>query len=201
MMHDGLRTAPQTPLRVGASPPQPTWDGTAPAEWDASSCAAFVDATYARTYAWLYGMTRRADVAADLTQEAFAAFWAGRGRPIRLPQVWLLRIARNVWRRWRRDLRRAERDRREVRVGACERREYDGAGQEAHAVRDAVAGLPLAYREAITLHYWCELTAAQIAVVQAAPAALVRWRLHRARGLLRAALGGDPGIERSEDAS
>jgi RNA polymerase sigma-70 factor (ECF subfamily) len=150
---------------------------------------AFVDAQYPRLFAWLCWLTGRRDLAADLTQESFTAFWESLGRkPVREPVVWLFRIARNRWRK-------ACRGRR-VRPagdGALDR-VHDNSGDPAERIANEeftqrIAGLvrelPVAVREAVTLHYWSDLTHGQVARIQGVPAALVRWRVHRGRKILK----------------
>lgn len=181
----------------------------APATGDARSAArtpptgltgvaagAFVDATYPRIYGWLYWLCGRRDLAADLTQETFAAFWASLvRRRVREPELWLFRIARNHWRRHCR----AQRMR-----GPADGARIDGSGaaqapsaalatpaesaalrEERHALLSSVAELPPVYREAVVLRFWCNYSHVQIGRIVNAPAVLVRWRVHRACVMLR----------------
>lgn len=151
---------------------------------------AFVDATYERVHGWLYWLCGRRDLAADLTQESFAAFWASlRRRAVREPELWLFKIARNQWRKHCRD-----------------RREVNAALPEGGALADPCVGpheraigqderrllvselskLPALYREALVLRFWCDYSHRQIGHVVGAPPVLIRWRIHRACRMLRA---------------
>ena len=63
-------------------------------------------------------------------------------------------------------------------------------------VAQALASLPVAQRDVLLLHAWGGLSQQEIAVALGLPAATVRSRLGRARGVLRSQLlgpGFDPG--------
>jgi RNA polymerase sigma-70 factor (ECF subfamily) len=60
-------------------------------------------------------------------------------------------------------------------------------------VADAMRHLPLDLQVALQLHYWEELTAAEIAVVLEVPLGTVKSRLLRAKNALRDALGTSEG--------
>jgi RNA polymerase sigma-70 factor, ECF subfamily len=145
---------------------------------------AFVAQTYPRVFAWFFSQTRNRDWAADLTQETFAAYWLSlRRRSVEQPVVWLFRIARN---QWRLALRRRIRLRREapLETDLSGRLAAPAGESSCGELREFVLNLPSALRDAIVLRYWCELSPAEVARVQGRPAALIRWRLHRARRLL-----------------
>lgn len=151
--------------------------------------ARFVERQYARVFAWFVWSGASRELAADLTQDAFAGFWASSHKTrVRDPEAWLLRIARNVWRRACRDA--ARRRRHEPRGARPELVLPTDAGADAREalVRAALREVAEPYREALLLRYWFDLTTQQIAIAQQAPTTLVRWRLHRGAALLRTAL-------------
>ncbi|MBI3466821.1 MAG: hypothetical protein HY000_27730 [Planctomycetes bacterium] len=80
--------------------------------------------------------------------------------------------------------------------------ELIGRAECAAEVRQAVAALPIEYREAVTLRYWQELSYAEVAQILEVTPELARWRVYRGREILRVQLiawapeGGDYGNER-----
>jgi RNA polymerase sigma-70 factor (ECF subfamily) len=154
---------------------------------DESSRREFVDEHYRRLYGWLWWLTGSTETAADLTQDAFAAFWSSLDRvPVRRPRTWLYQIARNRWRKWCRDERTGRRG--DEHDPASALREPVDDAVRAEAVRrlaGAVEELPRAYREAVTLRYWGDLSYREIGSVLGITAALARWRVFRAQRLLR----------------
>lgn len=154
-------------------------------------------------YAWLTGLCRDRDRAADLTQESFAAYWAAAQREkIANPRAWLFRTARNLFladlRLRRRNLALDDEDACAATDPAAARIEADDADR----VRAAVLGMPRTIREPIVLRYWCELPDAEIAAVLRVPVFVVRWRIHRGKAWLRTQLptlnpsGGDTHVPR-----
>ena len=161
---------------------------------DRTVCEQFVEAHYRGVYRMFLWLTNRPDAAADLTQEAFAAFWESLGSPAVEgapdPKAWLYGIARNRWRKRCRDAR----DCGGLDDAAAV---VDGTpGPEASLIRavdkeriaTAVAALPPDYREALVLRVFEELEYPQIATALGVTEGLVRWRVHQARQRLRAAL-------------
>lgn len=152
------------------------------------ACSQFVRDQYAGVYRWLYRLTGRSDVAADLTQESFAAFWESLGRdlPRAAPRTWLYAIARNQWRKHCRQ-RRPEQaeaiEEVEAPAPSCwtstEREEF------ATAVASALAQLSPELREAFSLRLWHEFDYAQIGAIQGIEPGLARWRCFRARRIVR----------------
>lgn len=146
-------------------------------------------------------LTRDAADAEDVTQEAmvralrfFHGFESGEdARP------WLLAIVRNACFDWLR------RNRPAAMVGngetVLERLESDGDNPERAALRNdekshvdqAVAALPLEFREVIVLREFEDLSYKEIAAIVGIPMGTVMSRLARARGLLRGMLGGEGG--------
>ncbi|MEM6990346.1 MAG: RNA polymerase sigma factor [Myxococcota bacterium] len=60
--------------------------------------------------------------------------------------------------------------------------------RQANAIARALQGLSLAYQEVVELHYWSELSVAEIAEVVQVPVGTVKSRLIRARAALKALL-------------
>jgi RNA polymerase sigma-70 factor (ECF subfamily) len=153
----------------------------------------------------LIGNASEAD---ELAQETFVRVWQERGRfrPGAEFRPWLfaiaLNLARNRLRWWRRrptvSLEQWN-ERRETTDGGrrAEDRGHstsDNArlvaerAERAAAVREAVAALPLALREAIVLSEYEQMSHAEIATAVGATAKAVETRIYRAREKLRVAL-------------
>ena len=122
--------------------------------------------------------------AEDVTQETFLAllrgtgFDAGRGAL----RSYLYGVARHqVSKR----LERAE-------VPLAEERAAPAPGEDVAAVRQALAALPLPFREAVVLCELEGLSYEEAAAVCEVPVGTIRSRLSRARAQLLAALGGAP---------
>jgi RNA polymerase sigma factor (sigma-70 family) len=162
---------------------------------------AFVTATYVGLYRWFCHLTASPELAADLTQETFAAFWesAGRRGPGVSPTTWLYAIGRNLWRKRLRDgklLEPAMLDQVAAGGRSPEQRAQDREFQEAAV--SAVEQLPHDLREAFTLRFWNEFSYQQIGAVQGVEPGLARWRYFAARRRLHGALAAwDP--EREQD--
>ena len=157
---------------------------------DRAADEAFVEAHYRSLYRWFLWLTNRSEDAADLTQETFVALWESLdrvhdGAPLK---PWLYGIARNVWRK------------------RCARRTEDVVDHEdafadladphptpketmlhkeaTRLLEEAVAQLPLDYREALTLRFWEDLDYRTIAQALSISEELARWRVHQARKLV-----------------
>lgn len=154
------------------------------------ACSRFVRDEYAGVYSWLCRLTGCSNEAADLTQEAFTAFWMslGRKRAHVSPRTWLYAIARNQWRKHCRD-RRTYRSMELEQIEAPQPQWTPAEHDEfTNAVREAMAALSPELREAFSLRLWHEFDYAEIAAVQETSAALARWRCFRARQFVRARL-------------
>jgi RNA polymerase sigma-70 factor, ECF subfamily len=177
------------------------------------ACEAFVDAHYRGVYRFFAWLTGDREGAADLTQETFAAFWESTDRLEAAGdasgpdlKAWLYGIARNRWRKRCRDDRAvgsglpgegAERslasldEAADFPDGAPGPEALAMAALDATTAARAVAGLPPDYREALVLRVFQELSYGQIAEALCISEGLARWRVHRARAWLRAALEPD----------
>lgn len=162
-------------------------------QWQAAERDAFVRAQCDRLFAWFVWLTGDRHAADDLTQETFAAFWASLARTrVRNAEAWLFRIARNRWRKWRRDRRTTVELAADV---AGPPLTDDSSDEQTRELIEAVRQLPPVYREAVTLRFWCDHSHKQIAAIVGVPAALVRWRVHHACKLLRHILPNPEGLE------
>lgn len=142
-------------------------------------------------------LVQDAATADDLVQEAWIAALQAKG-PIRSPRAWFSTVLRNLARqRFRTDARRSRREEAssipegnpETPDAVAERFETG------RLVADHVAMLEDPYRRTVLLHYFDELSLADIARRENVPASTVRWRLKRALEQLRERLdqvhGGD----------
>jgi RNA polymerase sigma-70 factor (ECF subfamily) len=159
------------------------------------ACETFVDSHYAGVFRFFVWLTGGTEAAADLTQETFACFWEsletlGGERAPDL-KAWLYGIARNRWRKRCRDRHPGAADLQEAAAvpdAAPGPEALAVRGMEAAAVIRAVADLPAEYREALALRVFEELSYGQIAAALGISEGLARWRVHRARSWLCAAL-------------
>jgi RNA polymerase sigma factor (sigma-70 family) len=149
------------------------------------------------------------DAADDVTAETFTVAFARRARfDLSRPDArpWLLGIATNLIRGHRRTELRRWRAMARAAPAATEEPESDRAAARmtAQAARRglaaALARLSQPQRDVLLLHAWAELDYEEIAVALGVPVGTVRSRLHRARAVLRDALGPDlPADGRGED--
>ena len=155
--------------------------------WPTERINAFVDAEYHRLYSWLARLSGNRELAADLTQETFAAFWTSLARRrVEHPARWLFRIGRNLWRKALRGQRREQHALDQLRqADASAPVERDPSQSASRTLVELVRDLPPPYCDAITLRYWCDFSYTDIGSIQRVPAALARWRVHRARTLLQ----------------
>jgi RNA polymerase sigma-70 factor (ECF subfamily) len=154
------------------------------------------DALFSRHAGMLRGYLQRlsgsAAVADDLTQTTFVSMVKGRGRFQRGAKVkpWLYAIATNAARDWRRRTRfEAVSDDGELPEGEAEPGLERDPGLE-KAVKQALAQLPEAMREAIVLHRYEGLSFAEIAVHAGVTESAVKVRAHRGYEKLRELLKG-----------
>lgn len=144
--------------------------------------------------------------AEDLTQATFLACQqsAGRLREAASFRAFVFGIARNLLLRHFRDLGR-DRDREglgdEVDDGAASLGVQLAGRDETRLLARALRALPLTEQLVIELHYWEEMSTAEVASALEIPQGTVKWRLAEARRFLRAEierLGRDrPGLVQS----
>jgi RNA polymerase sigma-70 factor (ECF subfamily) len=146
-------------------------------------------ACYRRLVAQVYAFTTDLTEAQDVVQEAFARALA---RPRGLtdvdnPEAWLRTVAVNVVRRrWRR---RKLLDAIMLRDRPVARTVEPAPGPERTDLRDALAGIPVTFREVIVLHYFADLPVEEVAAVLGVPVGTVKSRLSRGRAALAERLG------------
>jgi len=131
-------------------------------------------------YGFAYRLTRRADLADDITQECFLAFLRAPGRfdsARGTPKTYLFAIARNLALKHYRD----DRPEEPLEDTAAEVFSPDLAV----AVEQAVASLPVLQQESIVLFEYEGLTLDEIAQVTGSDTGTVKSRLHRARERLK----------------
>jgi RNA polymerase sigma-70 factor (ECF subfamily) len=159
-----------------------------------AACEAFVDENYEALFRWFRWLTNDSHLAADLTQQTFLAFWQslGDGDANTSARTWLLAVGRNVWCN---EMRRRSRKRTEelptetmAQAARCDAGLAASRSECVAHVNRTVAELPAEYREAVTLRYWQDLSYAEIADVLGIKVEMVRWRVFRARQMLREAL-------------
>jgi RNA polymerase sigma-70 factor (ECF subfamily) len=155
------------------------------------ACEAFVDAHYGDVYRLLLWLCGQPETAADLTQETFAAFWRSLAeldkRTIASLRPWLFAIARNRWRKRCRDHHPTQPLEEALELGD------PAPGPEAQLLQALdrellsrlVLGLPVDLREALVLRVFQELSYREIGEMTGVADGLARWRVHRARTLLR----------------
>lgn len=157
------------------------WDVVAPRE------RAFLDlygAEYAPLASYCWRLTRNAEVAADLAQEAFTRLYA-RWISVREPRAYVYHVATNLVRRqWRQQAQSATTQ--PVDVAAT------GQADDGLDVRLAVQRLPRRLRDVVLLHYYADLSVADVAQAMQRPAGTIKRQLSEARQLLATHLdGGD----------
>jgi RNA polymerase sigma-70 factor (ECF subfamily) len=142
------------------------------------------DQYHRAVYSFAYRLTRRADIAEDITQECFLSL-------VRAPQrfdpargtmkTYLFAIARNLVLKNYRDVREdpADDDMAESFIDPRTALEIGAA------VERAVAALPHLQQEALVLFEYEGVTLEEIAAIVAADVGTVKSRLHRARERLR----------------
>ena len=135
-------------------------------------------------FSFVYRLTRRADLAEDITQECFLALLRAPGRfdeERGSMKTYLYGIARNL-------VLKNYRDSRDCQVDADVAADPRESLEVGLAVERAVAALPHLQQEALVLFEYQGVTLEEIAQVVGAEAGTVKGRLHRARENLRRAL-------------
>ena len=149
----------------------------------------FYAESYRQVVGQVYPLVGNLPDAEDLTQEAFGRAFShwDRIRDYDLPAAWVRRVAFNLAStRYRRAGRRAVAL---MRLGAPE--PVLPVSDEAIAVRDALARLPMRYRTVVVLHYLVDLSVVDVATELGIPSATVKTRLARGRRALGALLDED----------
>ena len=160
---------------------------------DRAAFAALVEHYWPRVQRWLFGLTRNAHAAEDLTQDVLLKVWVGlksfqAGTHFR---AWLFRIASNCYLDSRRGPRAAAR---KPLPDGLAGREPDPAAavlqEEAQGqVRAALDKLPVRFRGPFLLRTQEDLSFQDIAAALGLTEETARWRVFKARRLLLQQLG------------
>ena len=144
------------------------------------------DEFYARSWPVLVGfaatLTRDASASAEIAQEALARTWA-RWPVLREPMAFAARVTRNLAVD---HLRRRGRE-----VPTDQVPDAVVAPVADPALLELVRALPPRLRDVVLLHYFVDLSVAEVATVLRRPVGTVKRRLHEARALLAVEIGDD----------
>jgi RNA polymerase sigma factor (sigma-70 family) len=148
--------------------------------------------------AWARRLARRLtgnpDDGDDLVQDALLSGLERPTAPTGAARPWLTALVTNLFRsKLRSDRRRISRERSSARPVSDDSREADAeqtlAGLQVHRLlAELVADLPEPYRQTVTLRYFEDRSAAEIAAMSGVPSGTVRWRLKAGLDQLRARL-------------
>lgn len=141
------------------------------------------------TYAWQ--LLRDRELADEVAQEAFTRLFS-KWITVQEPRRYLYRITTNLIRdAWKQKLRQRE---------LLHQMESDAHSPQpspdlaaAVAVREAVESLPVRLRPIVLLHYYADLSVADIAMALDRPAGTVKRQLSEARDVLATRFEGAPG--------
>lgn len=153
-----------------------------------------VVALYDRLVRVTYGVCWDRSLAEECAQEALVEAWARleRGEELRSVEAWTVRVALN---RCRSQLRRRSSERRALgRLVAMGGHRAAGDARAVGLAADveaAVRALPLRQREAVVLHYLCDMEVARVAEVTGRSTGAVKNALFHARASLARRLGTD----------
>ncbi len=155
---------------------------------DQAAYSALADHYWEPLRRWLHGLSSRADVADDITQEALLRAWTDLKnlKNVAKFRAWLFRIARNLLRDRYRDVRERNRERRELDLPDAglgpldELIEREGYRE----LTSAIGKLPCHYREAYLLWTQNDWPYHDIALVLKVTEETARWRVCVARQLL-----------------
>jgi RNA polymerase sigma-70 factor (ECF subfamily) len=156
---------------------------------DDPTISEFIERDYARVVAAVALLTGSHPAAEDVVQEALARAWErmDRGEYIETLAGWVTVAASNLARS---GLRRLSAERRAtVRLDARQGGTPSPDAEEVVDVARALHCLPRRQREAIVLHYWLDLTTAQVATTLRISEGTVKTALRRGRERLAVELG------------
>jgi RNA polymerase sigma-70 factor (ECF subfamily) len=141
-------------------------------------------AHYPALAGWVAGLSGDRDLGHEIAMESFTRLLS-RLRGVEEPKRYHYAVAANLLRdHWRR-----ERVRRSATTRLGNERPPDAPAADP-GVRDLVDRLPKRYRSIVLLHYYADLTVADVAAAVGRPAGTVKRELAEARALLHAALEG-----------
>jgi len=171
------------------------------ARGDEDACVELVRAHHRSIFAFLSHLCRNRQSAEDVTQETFAAAWAGIGtfNGTSSLATWLHRIAYRKFVDWRRRDRQPSEPAPRAPAGREGRHEDPldrlVADEESRRLWLAVAGLDDPARQTIVLHYIQGLSYREMAEVLDQPTGTVKWRTSQALAQLKALLEASSGNE------
>ena len=147
-------------------------------------------AFYAREYAavagYCWSLLRDEELAHDLAQEAFTRLLA-RWVKVEEPRAYVFHIATNLVRRaWRS---RADNNALLATLRRQPEKVTEALDAETVGIRDAINALPSRLREVVLLHYFADLSVADVARSVGRPDGTVKRQLSEARALLAGSLG------------
>ncbi len=152
---------------------------------------ALYEAEYAGVARYAWQLVRDRDLAAEIAQEAFTRLFS-KWLTVQEPRHYVYRITTNLVRdSWSRKLRQRELLDMMTLDAASPAPETDLAA--AFAVRQAVEALPVRLRPIVLLHYYADLSVADVALALDRPAGTVKRQLHEARDVLASRLQGATG--------
>jgi RNA polymerase sigma-70 factor (ECF subfamily) len=142
-------------------------------------------AEYAAVASYCWSLTRDAELAHDLAQEAFTRLFA-RWIGVRDPRAYVFRVATNLVRRaWR------SRARQSDVIGELANvlpTQAPAPDIETSGIRTAVQTLPSRLRDVVLLHYFADLSVVEVATALNRPSGTVKRQLSEARSLLAGVL-------------
>lgn len=164
---------------------------------DHEACVQLIRLHHPAIYRLLVHLCRDAHLAEDLTQETFAAAWAGIGTFSGSASLatWLHRIAYRKFvddRRRRQPLKAVEQDQLAERVRSDAPGPLDEvlSSEQSRRLYRALARLAPAERDVVVLHYLQDLSYREMAEVLDEPAGTVKWRTSQALAKLKTLLEG-----------
>ncbi len=148
---------------------------------------AFYALEYPTLARYAYKLVNDTDQAHDLAQEAFSRIY-GRWVTVDEPRAYLYGITTNLARRtWRN----RARDAAVIDQLSSRPQAHVPSHDSAVVLRASVQGIPKKLRDVVLLHYFADLSVAQVATAVGRPEGTVKRQLSEARALLAVALGGD----------
>ena len=151
-----------------------------------AAAAALFTATYPKLAGWCRALVRSDETAHEIAAEAFTRLWS-RWTSVAAPVPYLYTVASNLVRlHWRR----ADKERQALSRLTAEAVEPAPAADRGTAIKDLVQMLPERQRVPVLLHYYADLSIAEIAKALHRRPNTVKSDLYAARQALRAELRG-----------
>ena len=152
---------------------------------------AFYAEEYPALARYAYKLVSDAELAHDLAQEAFSRMY-GRWVKVDEPRAYLYGVTTNLARKaWRTRARDAEVLAQLKHAPHEHQPSHDSTADTRVVLRASVQGIPEKLRDVVLLHYFADLSVAQVAAAVGRPEGTVKRQLSEARALLAVALGAD----------